>query len=480
MDVVASRKSNKIIIGILCLYFIGLLVISSKLIPYFDTFYYWEWSRHLALSYYDGPPLIAYALKLFTYILGNNVFAISFLATVTVYLSGFFIYKTTKIIAGQKAGLIAMLLWTASPLVAQYLLKQTTYDNPFCLFWAATLYFAVKFIQFNKPRDLYLTGVSIGLMMLSKYSGVILVLSLLVFILTTKSHRALFKNRHLYFSMLIALLIFSPVIIWNYQHDWISFTYQLQNHQTNSISLMQHFFNYGQMLTSQMLPGYNFLLLIFAFGCFKSWQSIRKNNALYLLTLTTLIFVGFYLFTALTINVKTSWLMPFSISATILAGYFITKHQWRKSFFALSALYIALSAIILLANSFLAKKITLDGARVSVLQKFNRAYKKQHDIIVTSQWLSARMAFWLTGKPHIQTLPCGAQNQYRYWNKAFMHKIKDGQIKQILYVDFLDLHRCIQNYFPHCKQLPTLTHTQKPSINHGNRTISLYVYQCTT
>src|SRR5438445_9634283 len=47
-----------------------------------DEAYQWLWSKHLALSYYSKPPLIAYLQFLGTSIFGDNEFGIRFLSPV--------------------------------------------------------------------------------------------------------------------------------------------------------------------------------------------------------------------------------------------------------------------------------------------------------------------------------------------------------------------------------------------------------------
>ena len=45
-----------------------------------DEAYYWLWSRHLAISYYDHPPLIAYLIRLGTALFGDTVFGVRSMA----------------------------------------------------------------------------------------------------------------------------------------------------------------------------------------------------------------------------------------------------------------------------------------------------------------------------------------------------------------------------------------------------------------
>ena len=56
-------------------YFTGLLMLAPIMLLHFDSYYYWEWSRHLDLSYYDGAPMIAYLIKIATSIFGDTLFS---------------------------------------------------------------------------------------------------------------------------------------------------------------------------------------------------------------------------------------------------------------------------------------------------------------------------------------------------------------------------------------------------------------------
>ena len=198
------------------------------LIPYEDSYYYWDWSRHLGLSYFDGPPMIAYIFRLFTWIFGHTKEAINLLGITSIFLTLMFIYHTALLL-NPKIAWTSCLLWILSTPVFHYLFFWVTYDNPLNVFWAGTMFFALRFVSFHKTQDLYWIGFFSGLMLLSKYTGVVLLLAFGIFILITR-YRLLFKNKHFYFSMGLILLIESPVIIWNIKHQWISILYQYGHH----------------------------------------------------------------------------------------------------------------------------------------------------------------------------------------------------------------------------------------------------------
>jgi 4-amino-4-deoxy-L-arabinose transferase-like glycosyltransferase len=72
-----------------------------------DEAYYWEWSRSLALSYYDQGPGLAFAIKAGTWLLGPTEQGVR-LASV---LSGFFVSVLAAWIVDTVFGLADMALW---------------------------------------------------------------------------------------------------------------------------------------------------------------------------------------------------------------------------------------------------------------------------------------------------------------------------------------------------------------------------------
>ena len=177
--------------------------------------------------------MIAYILRLITDLFGSHLYVINILAITFQVAITFVIYKIAMLFKSKQVALVASLLWVLSPMTTQYIFRYSTYDSPLNLFWAMCIYFGAKYCIDRSVKDLYLTCMSIGQMMLSKYTGVILVAALLAFLLVNPRQREIFKTKHFYLSMLLDLILFSPVIVWNMQHQWVSFTYQLSTHSAS-------------------------------------------------------------------------------------------------------------------------------------------------------------------------------------------------------------------------------------------------------
>jgi 4-amino-4-deoxy-L-arabinose transferase-like glycosyltransferase len=94
----------------------------------------------------------------------------------------------------------------------------------------ATLFFAAPIFAAPSPRAVWglwlAAGFCLGLAGLSKYSAVLFALGLLAFLAVSPRQRRWFAHPAPYAAALLALAMISPVIVWNAEHDWISFAFQ--------------------------------------------------------------------------------------------------------------------------------------------------------------------------------------------------------------------------------------------------------------
>jgi hypothetical protein len=71
-------------------------------------------------------------------------------------------------------------------------------------------------------------GAALGAAMMSKYTAVMLVPGVFLYLATSKVHRRWLATPWPYLAGVVALLVFAPVIYWNWKHEWVSFRYQTQ------------------------------------------------------------------------------------------------------------------------------------------------------------------------------------------------------------------------------------------------------------
>ena len=225
-------KKNKItsysLFAILLILFIIRLILITKidLIP--EEAYYWQWSRHLSLSYYDMSPMIAYTIALTTFFgkLGSQFF-VRIAAPLISLLLSLFVFASLEKITGKTApSLIWAVLLNAIPIfnIGSILI---VYGNLQMLFFSLTVLFLIYLIATGKDYFWYLIGISTGFALLSKYTAVFIYPIIFIFLILSKKYRKYVFRKEPYIGFLISVVIFAPVIIWNYLNDFVSFRHLL-------------------------------------------------------------------------------------------------------------------------------------------------------------------------------------------------------------------------------------------------------------
>ena len=187
--------------------------------------YYWAYSKHPALGYFDHPPMVAWTIRVGTALLGDTERGVRFVNTLLWIGSCAFLWLTGRMWFGERAASGAALLFSALPIFMGIGFIVTP-DGSLVFFWVLTLYAVSKALHSERSACWLLAGAAFGGALLSKYSAVLLAASLLPFLLFSPKHRRWLARPHPWLALIVALAVFSPVIVWNAQHQWASFAYQ--------------------------------------------------------------------------------------------------------------------------------------------------------------------------------------------------------------------------------------------------------------
>ncbi len=215
-----------IIIGI-----IARLIFASTISLVVDEFYVAAISRKLSLSYFEHPPLHFWIIHFTAWLTGSESPIILRLPFILLFAgTTWLMYAVTSQLFDRKAGFYAALTLN---LAAVFSVSTGTWllpDGPLMFFMMAAVFVLIKLLfppDKGKSIGLWiLCGLLIGLGMLSKYHAAFVLIGGLFFILTARKWRYLLLKPGPYITVIIAAIVFIPVIIWNIQHDWISFTFQ--------------------------------------------------------------------------------------------------------------------------------------------------------------------------------------------------------------------------------------------------------------
>ncbi|MDR3470173.1 MAG: glycosyltransferase family 39 protein [Devosia sp.] len=185
------------------------------------------------LSYLDHPPMVAWFVRLGTTLFGNTPFGARFAFIVALPL----IELVFADIARRRAQSM-----TAALLVV-LALEATAYFGgiaviiepgvPMVLFTALLFWSLCRLDETGDPRWWLAVGLFGGLALLSKYLVVFFAPAVLVYVLASPRGRRAVKSRYFGLAILVTLLLFLPVLIWNALHDWASFRFQFARASSN-------------------------------------------------------------------------------------------------------------------------------------------------------------------------------------------------------------------------------------------------------
>jgi len=287
-----------------------------------DEGYYWLWSQHPSLSYYDHPPMVGYMIGVTTSIFGNTEFGVRVGAVLLITFLSWLVYRiSTDIFSDSRIGFYTALLLN-SILIFDLGAVVMTPDTPIGFFWGLTVFAVFKVIRTGKGTWWYLAGLFCGLGLLSKYTAILLVPCIFLFLLMTQ-YRFWLMKKEPYLAFFLSLLLFSPVVYWNWQHEWISFGFQIGHGMAaSSKSPLKHFFNF---LGSQFAVLTPFVFLALIWACLgighEGWKK-GKDEYKFLFFLSAPVLAFFFL-NSLRTKIEGNWAVTGYFTATVGAvGYY--------------------------------------------------------------------------------------------------------------------------------------------------------------
>lgn len=214
--------------------FLGITLLLKVLIAWItpvvgDEAYYYIWSIHPQLSYFDHPPMVGWWIYL-----GHLFFPAGHpLSLRVMFILGGFLTSLVwiKILLEEKASykviLIFLLFAFLNPLLGPGSVLATP-DVPLVLFWSLSFWAFLNVLRTKELKWYGLLGLFLGLGFCSKYHIVLFVISGFITLAFGKRYLRL-RPLGILFTLIIGALCSLPVVIWNAQNEWASFVFQI-NH----------------------------------------------------------------------------------------------------------------------------------------------------------------------------------------------------------------------------------------------------------
>ena len=323
-------------------YIIWLLIISALVRGFLAAFiefgndevYYWTYAMYPDWSHFDHPGMVGWMMQIFSLnLLFSSEFALRLSSIIFMTIDTYIIYRIACLIKNKLAGFYAALLYTSSfycfVITGVFIMP----DTPLMLFTLLAIWCFLKYFMASNGHkaclfptgNILLAGLFAGLALLSKYSAGFIWIGVGLYILFYD--RKQLKNKYLYLSALITAVCLLPILIWNIQNDFISFTFH-----GDRVSL------FGKLQPVDFITeilgetGYNnpinFVLIIIALVVsFKGKKYIDETSQRLLLCFA-LPFVGLFWFFSLSRPILPHWSAPaFSVLLLFPAAYLTDKQS---------------------------------------------------------------------------------------------------------------------------------------------------------
>src|SRR3984957_13247659 len=291
----------------------------------FDEAYYWMWSKHLAFGYYDHPPGVAIVIRLGTAIAGDTELGVRLLSILLALPMSWATYRAASILfGGQRLAATATILLNVTLMAAVGTLIVTP-DAPLLVASSFVLFYLAKLLETGRGAWWLAVGAAVGAALLSKYTALFFGPAILIWLAGVPKLRRWLLSPWPYLGGLVALLIFSPVILWNADHHWVSFIKQIGRARIEDFKPAF----IGELIPTQIAFATPLVFILGAMGLYALFT--RKAGALaarVLINATFWTIVAYFVWHSLHARVEANWFAPVYPAFAIAAAVAANLVQW--------------------------------------------------------------------------------------------------------------------------------------------------------
>ena len=305
-----------------------------------DEAYFLVWGNNLDYGYYDHTPMVGWWLAALLQVSD----AMWWLRLPTVLITtfiGWAIYQLVKNYS-QQAAAFAGILYLLTPVNLVFVLITT--DTPLILFSFLSAWCFYKAQQDDSYTWYLVSGVLLGLAFFSKFFAGLLGIAYFLYLV-------LFVRRGIkpYIGLLLIIAGTLPFIglnlLWNYNHCWDNYLFNLYNRTSDSEFSLLTFSKYLIVLLYLLTPPVVYYLLRDYRDIARTLKEPRKQiyAALFLIPITLFFILSFWKVIGL------HWVLSFYPFLFIGLAHVFTRQQWRRSLYFM----LGFAAVHVLASSYL-------------------------------------------------------------------------------------------------------------------------------
>ena len=410
-----------------------------------DEAYYWVYSQFPDWGYFDHPPMVAILIKA-GYALFANELGVRLLFAVMSTIAVWMIEKLLP----QKDDLLFYTVMLAMGILQIGGIIAIP-DTPMVFFTVLYFYLYKKLIEVPDLTISILLGVTMALLLYSKYQGVLIIFFSLM------ANPKLFARYHIYVAGITAFVLFCPHLYWQYLHGFPSLQFHLleRNAPQYKLSFTTDYI-LGQIIFAGPLAGPLFL-----------WCAFRKKTSNRFERALQLTMGGIYIFflvTTLKGRVEANWTLPALVPVIVLTHQYLLDHyrlrKWMSRLAALTIILVFAVRLHTMIDFFPDRRLKIDEFLTN--REWAMAihqHAKGVPVFFTDSYQRPSKYWFYTGTPafSLNTVDY-RRNNFSFWpmeEKLFNQKayaIYQGR-KQDYYIDSINtpkgiyLGRTIDKYF---------------------------------
>jgi len=329
---------------------VALRLVAAAFTPLtFDEAYYWMWSKHLAGGYYDHPPMVALVIRAGTMIAGDTEFGVRLVSILLALPMSYAIYRTAEILfGGTRVAVSAVILLNATLMAAVGTLIVTP-DAPLLVASSFVLFFLAKVLETGRGVWWLAVGVAAGCALLSKYTAMFFGLAIVIWLVAVPKLRHWLLSPWLYFGGLVAVALFAPVVLWNADHQWVSFIKQLGRARIEDFRPVY----IAELVPTQVAFATPLVFILGAMGLHAmAWRHTGAFASRMLVNTLFWTIVAYFVWHALHARVEANWFGPvypaFAVAAAVAADL-VTWEGGRRRLADFCRRWAAPTGIVLFA-----------------------------------------------------------------------------------------------------------------------------------
>ncbi|MEA1916890.1 MAG: glycosyltransferase family 39 protein [Campylobacterota bacterium] len=373
------------------------VAVSSNVALGVDEAHYVLYGLNPALSYFDHPPLVGWTQALFINIFGDGELGVRVSAIIIGFFSSLLIYKLIfKISNSVKSSVISAIALNAS-FMFNALFFMLLPETILFMLLVPIILVTLNIDKEPSLKNWLILGLLMGIAGLTKYTAILFVIPIAIYFVVQKKY-SYFLSFGFFVSIIVALILVSPVILWNMQNEWISFSYQSE-HVVGDTHIDWRVF--AQSVAAQFGAYNPFLWILSFYGLFKAVTS--KDKTLFLSALFGITLLLFFWYASLYKRALPHWSALFYYIFIPIGTYYMYKGSKRAKKYLNFSIIFGLVVTLILYLELIFKFIPLSDYNSPhrdiygwdrIMQQANELLKPNEALAVTNWTVASRAIYY--------------------------------------------------------------------------------------